>query len=315
MNTAQKTILVTGGAGYIGSHVVQRLCDVGHRVIVLDDLSTGKREYVDSRVTFIKGSVCDPVVVEQAFATAPIGAVMHFAAKLLITESVEKPIEYYKTNVGGTVEVLRAMQRHGVSQLVFSSSAAVYGVPKMIPVTEDAETSPVNPYGHTKLMVEQILADMSMHTPLRYVALRYFNATDVNTTHLIPAVMRAVMGDVDHISVFGTDYPTPDGSAIRDYVHVDDIVDAHVRSLQHIVGGGESATLNVGTEHGYSVLEVIEAVQRVTGKTVRVEHAQRRPGDPPVLVASYRRIHDMLGWKPTKTLDDCIRSVWEEMAP
>jgi UDP-glucose 4-epimerase len=313
METTKTTILVTGGAGYIGSHVVHALCDAGHVVVILDDLSTGKREYVDPRATFVQGSICDPEIVERVFAEHAVHAVMHFAAKLLVQESVEKPIEYYKTNVGGSVEIVRAMQRHNVQRIVFSSSAAVYGTPKTVPITEEAETVPVNPYGHTKRMVEQILHDMSVKTPLRYVALRYFNATDVNTSHLIPAVMLAALGKKDGVSVFGTDYETPDGSAVRDYVHIDDLVSAHVSALEYLLGNGESTVLNVGTENGVSVLQVIEACQRVTGKTFRVTQTDRRAGDPPMLVASYQKIHDLFGWKPTKSLDDCIRSIWEEM--
>jgi UDP-glucose 4-epimerase len=251
--------------------------------------------------------------LEKVFTSTAIDAVLHFAARLLVQESVEKPLEYYRTNVGGSVEVLRAMQRHGVTRIVYSSSAAVYGIPEVVPITEDAPTHPVNPYGQTKLMVEHILHDASKNTNLRYVALRYFNVTDTNTSHLLPNIVLTAQGKRSEMRIFGTDYPTPDGTAIRDYIHIDDLVDAHLRAVQYVRDGKESVVVNVGTASGCSVLQMVQTAKQVFGKEFPVILSPRRAGDPPQLVASYERIRELMGWQPRHTIEECIHAVWEEM--
>ncbi len=307
------TFLVTGGAGYIGSAVVRSLIESGHRVVVIDDLSTGKRAWIHPQATFVEGSICNDQDLERVFSLCRVDAVFHFAAKLLVEESVKQPVLYYETNVRGGIQLLAMMQKHSVHQMIFSSTAAVYGNTTDTVVTEQTETRPVNPYGWSKLMYERMLNDVSNSTQLRYVTLRYFNVTDVNPTHLIPAMVLTALGKRTQMQVFGTDYHTADGSAVRDYIHIDDLVDAHLRAYQHLASGGGNEIFNVGTGKGYTVLEMVAAAKRVTGIDFPVVVAGRRPGDPETIVASYGHIQSLLGWNPTYTIEDCIHKVWEAM--
>lgn len=302
-------VLVTGGAGYIGSHAVLALTAAGHRVTVLDDLSTGRAEAVTAPATLVRGSVTDPAALRALFARERFDAVMHFAARLIVPESVSMPLAYYATNVGGTVALLQACQDAGVGQFVFSSSAAVYGEPARMPITEDAPLAPINPYGATKAMSERVLADLAATGALRYVALRYFNVAGADpqlrtgearptATHLVNVACEVATGKRAALAVYGSDYPTPDGSCVRDYVHVSDLADAHVAALEHLAGGGPSVALNCGYGHGYSVREVIAALNGLLAAPLRVHEAPRRAGDPPALVADAGRIGAVLGWKP-----------------
>lgn len=270
----------------------------------------------------INGDIRDAAVLDRAFAQYRPCAVMHFAAFAYVGESVADPGKYYANNVAGTLSLLQAMQRHGCSSLVFSSSCATYGWSGDGAIAEDAPQRPVNPYGWSKLMVEQILRDFDAAHGLRHVALRYFNAAGADPdgelgeahhpeTHLIPLAIQTALGQRPHLDVYGTDYPTDDGSAIRDYIHVEDLADAHVRALNHLLQGGRSQALNLGTGRGYSVWEVVRAVERVSGGTINVRRAPRRAGDPPVLVANAERAAKVLGWRPGyDTLETIIRTAW-----
>ncbi len=314
-------ILVTGGAGYIGSHAVKELLRSGYEVVVLDDLSSGHREFVLTP-HFIQGDIRDRGLLEKVFRAFPISAVMHFAALTSVPESVADPASYYAVNFGGTWNVLEAMRAHGVKLFVFSSSAAVYGDPKKIPIPEDHPTQPKSPYGRTKRMVEELLADYAQAYGIRYVSLRYFNAagSDPEGTigewheperHLIPIVLEVALGKRPYLEVFGTDYETPDGTGVRDYIHVTDLAWAHVLALKHLEGGGESRVYNLGIGRGYSVREVVEVCRRVTGREIPLREAPRRPGDPAILVADPSRAMRELGWKPKFTdLEPIVETAW-----
>jgi len=294
-------VLVTGGAGYIGSHVVEQLVKAGHKPVVYDNLLKGHIDAVSEDVQFVEGDIHDFSFLKHIMGEYEIDGVMHFAASSLVGESMTDPGKYYYNNVAGTMGILDAMREVGVDYLVFSSTAAVYGEPKTVPITEDAPHVPTNVYGKTKLIIEGMLADYAKAYDLRYVSLRYFNAAgaaplgnigeDHNPeTHLIPLVLKAALGKQDHVAIFGTDYPTKDGTCIRDYIHVCDLATAHVLALDYLIKGGTSNVYNLGSQNGYSVREIIEAAKKVTGKDFSVVEKSRRAGDPAVLIASSEKI-------------------------
>jgi len=304
-------ILVTGGAGYIGSHTVKQLLKQGYDVVVFDNLSEGHREFVLTE-HFVEGDLLDIEALRNAFTRYPIDAVIHFAALTKVGESVSDPQKYYVNNVAGTLHLLQSMREHNVGRIVFSSSAAVYGDPQQVPIPEEHPKTPINPYGQTKWMMEQIMNDFAHAYDLRYIALRYFNASgsdpdgDIGEwhepeTHLIPIVLEAALGERSHIEIFGTNYETPDGTCIRDYIHVSDLAEAHILALEHLKTGGESGAYNLGTGCGHSVREVIDVCQEISGRLVPVIEGPRRPGDPPVLVADALRAGVELGWKPKRS--------------
>ena len=314
-------ILVVGGAGYIGSHMVKMLAAQSYRVTTLDNLSTGYRNAV-SAGEFIQVDLADREVLATLFARQPFDAVMHFASYIQVGESVKEPSKYYANNVTNTLNLLDAMVTHGVKRFIFSSSAAVYGDPHTVPIPEDHSKEPINPYGRTKWIVEQILADYDHAYGLKSVSLRYFNAAGADPegalgerhepeTHLIPLVLRAASGRAPDIKVFGRDYDTPDGTCIRDYVHVEDLCSAHRLAIDGLMQGKASNAYNLGNGSGFSVAEVIAAAERVTGRTIPVTDQPRRAGDPPRLVADARRARDELGWRPQyDSLDTIIAHAW-----
>lgn len=314
-------ILVVGGAGYIGSHVVKKLVET-KPIVVLDNLSTGHRHLVDKRAVFVHGDLGDRTTLVRIFEKYPIDAVMHFAANSLVGESVVEPMKYYKNNVAATLTLLETMMEYGVKRFIFSSTAAVYGIPNVDLITEDCPTNPINPYGRSKLMIEHMLSDFASAYDLRYVVLRYFNAAGAHEsgeigedhhpeTHLIPLILQHLLGMRDKISVFGTDYDTPDGTCIRDYIHVTDLAEAHIIALHALLSNEKkTATYNLGNGLGYSVKEVIDMCERVTGKQATIEYTERRPGDPARLVASSEKIARELGWKATRSLEEIIASAW-----
>ncbi len=302
------TILVTGGAGYIGSHVVYALVDAGEEVVVVDDLSTGRRELLPPQVDLVVGDVGDEEILSEVL-NADVEAVMHFAGSIVVPESVEKPLSYYHNNTAKTRTLIEWCVRCDVHQFVFSSTAAVYGIPDHCPVTESTPTAPINPYGRSKLMTEWMLEDTAQATDLRYVALRYFNVAGADpegrtgqstpeATHLIKVTTQAALGRRSHLSIFGTDYPTPDGTCIRDYIHVTDLADAHVATLQYLRDGQRSQVFNCGYGRGFSVRQVVDALRRVSGVDFEVRQASRRAGDPPQLVADSTELRRHLDWRP-----------------
>ncbi|HMA95138.1 MAG TPA: UDP-glucose 4-epimerase GalE [Polyangiaceae bacterium] len=315
-------VLVTGGAGYIGSHAVRRLEQAGHQVVVLDNLSRGHRASVPSHVPLYPLDLRETSAVATLLGAEGIECVMHFAALTYVGESVEQPLRYYDNNSFGTVSLLSAMQQVGVDRIVFSSTCATYGEPTEVPITEQEKQSPINPYGWSKLFVERMLTDQVCARPsLGFAALRYFNvagcASDGSLgehhdpeTHLIPVVLQAALGLREKVSVFGNDYPTPDGTCVRDYIHVEDLVDAHIQVMQQLHPGDRRA-YNLGIGRGYSVNEVIEAAKKVTGRTFPVEFGPRRPGDPPQLFASPAKAKNELGWHAKITdLEAIIETAW-----
>lgn len=315
-------ILVVGGAGYIGSHTVKELVKE-QEVVVLDNLSTGHRWAVDERAIFVEGDLGKEEDVEQIFSSYQIDAVMHFAANSLVGESVTNPMKYYKNNVGATLTLLTVMLKNNVKNFIFSSTAAAYGMPKDDMLTEASETCPINPYGRSKLMIEHILADYAQAYGLNYVVLRYFNAAGAHEsasigeshepeTHLIPIILQHLLGQCEKISVFGMDYDTTDGTCIRDYIHVTDLATAHILSLNTLLQGTiQTATYNLGNGMGYSVKEVIETCEKVTGRKAVIEYTDRRPGDPAQLIASSEKINQELGWKAEIKLPKIIESAWK----
>ncbi|MDR0671715.1 MAG: UDP-glucose 4-epimerase GalE [Oscillospiraceae bacterium] len=315
------SILVTGGAGYVGSHCVAVLHAAGEDVVVLDDLMRGHRAAVNPKIRLYAGSLSDPVYVGEMFRRERIEAVFHFASLSLAGESMKKPGRYFLNNVAGTVNLLEVMCAHGCPPLVFSSTAAVYGHPTSNPIREDALKRPMSPYGESKLMVENVLKWYDAAYGLRHVAFRYFNVAGAVSdggigedhrpeTHLVPIVLRAAR-EKTPVKVFGTDYQTPDGTCVRDYIHVEDLVDAHLAALQYLRGGGVSDVFNLGLGHGFSVREIIETARRVTGAAIPAEAAPRRPGDPAELVALTEKAERVLGWKPKHlTPDEIIASAW-----
>ncbi|HJP69052.1 MAG TPA: UDP-glucose 4-epimerase GalE [Sphingomicrobium sp.] len=323
-------VLVTGGAGYIGSHAVLALKDAGWNVSVIDDLSTGKRRAVPEDVPFYEGSVADGVLVERAISEQGVQAVMHFAGSVVVPESVEHPLYYYQNNTLATHALISSLVKMGVKHILFSSTAAVYGAPAKGQVDEDDEKCPINPYGWSKLMSERMLRDVSAAHPFNYGALRYFNVAGADpkgrsgqqgkgSTHLIKVAVETAVGKRDHIEVFGSDYDTPDGTCIRDYIHVTDLADAHVAALERLIARpDENLTLNCGYGRGLSVLEVLDAVGQANGKPIRCVMRERRAGDPPMLISSNSRIVEMLQWQPRfaeieQIVGDALR--WEKRLP
>lgn len=315
-------VLVTGGAGYVGSHAVLKLVEAGYEVTVLDDLSTGSADSVIG-ADLVVGDIGDRALVTRLIRERRIETVMHFAAKTVVPESVADPLGYYDVNTSRTRDLLQCSVDNGVENFVFSSTAAVYGIPATGVASENTPTRPINPYGASKLMCERMLADVAAATDMRYVVLRYFNVAGSDTagrigqskehcTLLTKVACEAALGVREVLEVYGTDYDTPDGTGVRDYIHVEDIADAHIAALRHLQGGGRSLTLNCGYGHGYSVREVIAAVERVHGRPVPVRFRERRPGDPPVLIADVHRIRQLLDWRPRHDdLDEIVRSALE----
>lgn len=315
------TVLVTGGAGYIGAHTCKALAAAGHVPVVYDNLVHGHRAAVRWG-PFEAGDIQDRSRLDQVIAAHAPTALIHFAAYAYVGESMTDPGKYYRNNVAGSLNLLETIRDHGISHMVFSSTCATYGIPDGVPIPDDAPQSPINAYGQSKLMVERMMADFERAHGLGWVALRYFNAAGADPdgetgedhdpeTHLIPLVLDAASGRRAAITVFGTDYDTPDGTCIRDYIHVADLADAHVRALDNLEGGMPSGAFNLGNGTGYSVSEVVAAVERVTGRKVPVEFGPRRPGDPPRLVGSAARAREVLGWQPRHAnLDDIIRHAW-----
>jgi UDP-glucose 4-epimerase len=302
-------VLVTGGAGYIGSHMVLDLVDFGEDVVVLDNLSTGQRWAVADEIPFITGDTGDQLLVEQLIRKYGIDAIIHFAAAIVVPDSVRDPLAYYKNNTANSRALIECAVKTGVRHFIFSSTAAVYGNPATNPVTENAPTLPISPYGWSKLMTEIMLRDASHAHDLAHVILRYFNVAGADpagragqstpgATHLIKLAAETALGRRPELQIFGTDYPTADGTCIRDYVHVSDLVRAHSNALRHLRSGAPSLTLNCGYGHGFSVREVIETVKRVSGVNFKVENAPRRPGDPAALVAATQKIRTILSWHP-----------------
>lgn len=315
-------VLVTGGAGYIGSHTVKMLKNTGKNVIAYDNLSKGHRAAVKCDV-FVKGDIFDSELLENTIKKYNIESVVHFAAYSLVGESMEKPSMYYHNNVQGTLNLLDVMLKCNVKKLVFSSTAAVYGEPEAVPITEDISKIPTNVYGRTKLIMENVMEDYSNSYGLNYIALRYFNACGADEdggigedhnpeSHLIPIVLQTCLGIRGSIKIFGDDYPTKDGTCIRDYIHVNDLARAHILALEGLHEGHESCAYNLGVGNGFSVKEIIEAAERVTGISINKETIQRRAGDPAVLIASSDKIRKSLGWEPEYTsIDDIINTAWK----
>jgi UDP-glucose 4-epimerase len=306
---SKPAVLVTGGAGYIGSHAVLALRDAGWPVAVIDDLSNGSRDVVPDDVPFYHGSIAERVLVDSILDQQRIGAIIHFAGSIVVPESVEKPLDYYRNNTVASHALISAAVAADVRHILFSSTAAVYGAPERVPISEDDPKQPINPYGASKLMTERMLADASYAHPLNYGALRYFNVAGADpqgrsgqigkgSSHLIKVAVEAAVGKRDHVDVFGTDYPTPDGTCIRDYIHVSDLAAAHVAALERLLESPEDLVLNCGYGSGHSVLEVLDAVDRVNGTPVERRVAGRRAGDPPALVASNSALLETLGWRP-----------------
>jgi UDP-glucose 4-epimerase len=303
-------VLVTGGAGYIGSHAVLALTDAGWPVAVIDDLSNGSREAVPEDVPFHEGSIADRALVDRILGEQKIGAIMHFAGSIVVPESIEKPLDYYRNNTIATHALISAAVASGVRHILFSSTAAVYGAPERVPIGEDDPKQPINPYGASKLMTERMLADCAAAYSFNYGALRYFNVSGADpdlragqigkgSTHLIKVAVEAAVGKRDHVDVFGTDYPTPDGTCIRDYIHVSDLAAAHVLALERLIERpDDNLVLNCGYGKGLSVIEVLNALDRELNRPVRREMKPRRAGDPPMLVASNRRLVETLDWVP-----------------
>lgn len=325
MSPTQPTILVTGGAGYIGSHAVLALKAAGYSVVILDNLVYGHRDLVEAvlDVELVVGDTNDRALLDRLFQHHDIAAVMHFAAYIFVGESVTDPAKYYRNNVSGTLTLLEAMQAAGVHHLVFSSTCATYGIPKFMPLTEDHPQAPINAYGFTKLMVEQMLADFDTAYGLRSVCFRYFNAAGADPqgrlgedhnpeTHLIPLVLQAALGHRDSIAIFGTDYDTPDGTCVRDYIHVCDLAQAHVLGLKYLLDGGNSQAFNLGNGNGFSVKEVIEVAKAISQREIPVKLGQRRAGDSPILIGSSEKARQVLGWNPQYSdLHDIVAHAWQ----
>lgn len=325
MTPVKPTILVTGGAGYIGSHAVLTLKRAGYGVVVLDNLVYGHRDLVEKvlQVELIIGDINDRSLLDELFANHNIAAVMHFSAYAYVGESVTDPDKYYRNNVIGTLTLLEAMLAASVKQFVFSSTCATYGEPKTVPIPEDHPQNPINPYGATKLMVERIIADFDVAYGLKSVLFRYFNAAGADPTgllgedhspetHLIPLVLMAALGKRESVSIFGTDYPTPDGTCIRDYIHVTDLADAHILGLEYLLQGGDTEVFNLGNGNGFSVKQVISTAAMVTGRDIKVVESDRRPGDPPMLVGSSNKARKILGWSPKyPEIKDILSHSWK----
>lgn len=319
-------VLVTGGAGYIGSHVVRQLAEAGHDIVVFDNLSTGYRWAVTAG-ELVVGDLADEEAIEYLFSQHRFEAVLHFAANIVVPESVANPLKYYSNNTRNTLNLLKAVERHQIPYMVFSSTAAVYGMPDETVLTEDLPLAPINPYGASKMMSERMIMDLASASELNYVILRYFNVAGANpdgllgqatpeATHLIKVASECVTGQRDGMSVFGTDYDTRDGTCIRDYIHVEDLAKAHVMALEYMAGGGESQVLNCGYGRGFTVREVIDVVKSESGVDFPVQETGRRAGDPAALMADNTRIKDVLGWQPDyDDLNTIVRTAlaWEKI--
>ncbi|ADU29317.1 UDP-glucose 4-epimerase GalE [Evansella cellulosilytica] len=316
-------VLVCGGAGYIGSHAVADLLDRGEQVVVLDNLQTGHEKGVLEAASFYHGDLRNEAVLDRVFQENEVDSVLHFAADSLVGVSMEKPLEYYENNVYGAICLLKKMKEYGVKHIVFSSTAATYGEPESVPILETDKTAPTNPYGETKLAIERLLKWCDEAYGIKHVILRYFNVAGAHPTydigedhqpetHLIPIVLQVALGQRDAIKIFGDDYPTEDGSCIRDYIHVSDLIHAHLLALDHLRCDKDSDIFNLGNGNGFSVKQVIDAVETVTGKTIQRVVEGRRPGDPAILIASSTKAAEKLGWKPIYTsLEDIISTAWK----
>jgi UDP-glucose 4-epimerase len=316
------SILVLGGAGYVGSHAVYQLKDLGYDVVVIDNLQTGHVDAVHPEAHFYKGDIRSREFMHSVFEKENIEAIMHFAANSLVGESMVEPLKYFDNNVYGTQVVLEMMKEFGVKHIVFSSTAAVYGEQKVIPITEEELTVPTNTYGETKLAMEKMMAWCEKAFDLRYVALRYFNVASARSdgqigedhnpeTHLIPVVLEAAIGKRPAVTIFGEDYDTPDGTCVRDYIHVEDLIDAHILALRYLQNGGESNVFNLGSSQGFSVREIVETANAVTGIDIPVKMGGRRAGDPSTLIASSEKAKRVLGWKPTRTsIHQIVENAW-----
>lgn len=316
-----KTILVAGGAGYIGSHMTALLVEKGFQVVVADNLSTGHRQAVKGGAELRVGDVRDAAFLDRVFSEFAIDAVVNFAAFSLVGESVTDPLKYYGNNVGGAVSMLTAMKDHGVDKIVFSSTAATYGEPEKQPIEETDRTDPTNPYGGSKLAIEGLLKWCDRAYGIRYAALRYFNAAGANgeadigedhhpETHLIPIVLQCALGKRERVGIYGDDYPTPDGTCVRDYIHVRDLAAAHLLALEYLDRGGASGAFNLGSGDGFSVRQIIDTARQVTGQPIPAVAEPRRAGDPSVLIASNAKAREVLGWAPERGLETIIADAW-----
>jgi len=316
------SILVLGGAGYIGSHAVYQLINNQKDVVVIDNLQTGHKKAIHPKATFYEGDIRDVDFLRNVFEKENIDAVIHFAANSLVGESMEKPLEYFDNNVYGTQVLLQVMTEFDVTSIVFSSTAATYGEPEVVPITEEMQPNPTNTYGETKLTMEKMMRWTEQAHGINYVSLRYFNVAGAREsavigedhhpeTHLIPIVLQVALGQRDHITVFGEDYDTPDGSCIRDYVHIEDLIEAHLLALDYLQKGGKSDVFNLGSSQGFSVKEIIATARKVTKKDIPSKIGERRAGDPATLIASSSKAKDILGWQPTGTsIDTIIKDAW-----
>jgi UDP-glucose 4-epimerase len=315
-------IFVTGGAGYIGSHVVKALGEAGHDVLIYDNLSTG-HEWAILHGRLKKGDLADAELLNRTVKGFGPDAVIHFAAFIQVEESVREPLKYYQNNVANSLTLLDVLRRNGINNFVYSSTAAVYGQPEKIPIEETAPLAPINPYGATKVMVERVLSEMSIADDFRYIALRYFNVAGADpecrigqaykeSTHIITRALKTATGELKKLMIFGTNYPTPDGTCIRDYIHVDDLAQAHLKALDYLIRKKKSDVMNCGYGHGFSVKEVVDAAKRVTKIDFPVEETERRAGDPPELVADSTKLQSLTGWKPQyDDLGFIIKTAWD----
>ena len=315
-------IFVTGGAGYIGSHIVKLLGESGHNILVYDNLSTG-HEWAVLSGELVRGDLADRDLIDKTLKSFKADAVIHFAASIQVEESTREPLMYYRNNVINTINLLDAMAKNNVEYLIYSSTAAVYGTPERMPIDESAPLAPINPYGASKMMIERVLKDLAASRNFNYIALRYFNVAGADArgrigqaykeaTHIITRALKTAKGQFNKLLVFGTDYPTPDGTCIRDYIHVDDLALAHLLALLYLMDGGGSDIMNCGYGHGFSVREVVEVAKKVTGIDFPVEDAPRRAGDPPALVADSTKLKKTVGWKPNyDDLEFIVKTAWE----
>ena len=316
-------VLICGGAGYVGSHNVRAFIERGENVIVVDSLETGHRASVPEGIKFYEGDIRNGEVLDKIFTENEVEAVVHFCAYSLVGESMEKPLKYFDNNVGGMISLLEAMHRHNVKRIIFSSTAATYGEPKKVPILETDPTQPTNPYGESKRIMEKMMKWVSSQHDIRYVSLRYFNVAGAwhdgtigedhkVETHLIPLILQVPLGKREHITVYGDDYPTKDGTCIRDYIHVEDLARAHIMALDYLRNGGESSIFNLGSGDGYSVMEMITAARKVTGHPIPAVVGARRPGDPARLVADSTKAHEILHWQPEIVkMEDIIATAWK----
>lgn len=316
------SILVLGGAGYIGSHAVYQLIDQGYQVVVIDNLQTGHKQAIHPKATFYQGDIRDKAFLRDVFGKEKIQAAIHFAANSIVGESMTNPIKYFDNNVYGTQVLLEIMNEFGIKNIVFSSTAATYGEPTAVPITEDMPTNPTNAYGETKLTMEKLMKWCDGAYGMKYVALRYFNVAGARAggligedhtpeSHLIPLVLQVPLGKREYITIFGEDYQTPDGTCVRDYIHVEDLIEAHILAMNYLLKEGQSNIFNLGSSQGFSVKEIIETARVVTGHEIPAQMGTRRAGDPSTLIASSEKAQKILGWKPTRTsIEQIIKDAW-----